>query len=262
MPTISISQLPDATTTSGADVYPLVQSGVTKKITFTNLFANAAGIPIDAGTSGTLPVARGGTGVTTATGTGSVVRATGPTITSAALVAPSLGVATAATINRVTITAPAAAATLTIANNKTFTVNNTITLAGTDGTTMTLPATDAVLARTDAAQTFVGTQTFSGAIVGSVQALSGAGAVNITTTTTKFSATATGDALTLADGVEGQVKTVVCVAQAAITDTGVLTPNNLANGTTITFAAVGDVCVLQFLGTEWWVMSLRGAVLA
>ncbi len=40
------------------------------------------------------------------------------------------------TINKLTITAPATAATLTIADNKTFTVNNTLTLQGTDSSTI------------------------------------------------------------------------------------------------------------------------------
>lgn len=257
MTTVAISQLPEATTTSGTDVYPLVQSSITKKITFTNLFANATGIPIIAGTTGTLSVARGGTGATTATGTGNVVLATSPT-----LVSPVLGDATATTINRVTFTAPVTAATLTIANSKTFTINNSLTLAGTDSTTMTFPSTSASIARTDAAQTFTGTQTFSGPIVGGAQALSGAGAVNITQLTTKFTSTATGNALTLADGVEGQIKVIVYVAEAAGADTGILTPTNLGAGTTITFNAIGDACILQFLGTDWWAVSLRGAVLA
>lgn len=64
------------------------------------------------------------------------------------------------TINKVTITTPATAATLTIANNKTFTVNNTITLAGTDAQTYTFPATSATIARTDTGQTFTGTNIF------------------------------------------------------------------------------------------------------
>jgi len=72
---------------------------------------------------------------------------------------PSTGVFT--TVNKVAITAPASTATLTIANNKTFTVNNSVSLTGTDGTTFTLPTTSATAARTDAAQTFTGRQTFS-----------------------------------------------------------------------------------------------------
>ncbi len=56
--------------------------------------------------------------------------------------------------------------TLTIANGKTFTVSNTLTLAGTDGTTMTFPATSATLARTDAANTFTGIQTVNAVVTG------------------------------------------------------------------------------------------------
>lgn len=257
MTTVAISQLPQATSTSGTDDYPLVQGGITKRITFTNLFANATGIPIIAGTTGTLSVARGGTGATAATGTGNVVLATSPTLTT-----PTIGVATATSVNNVAFTAPASLATLVLGSAKTFTVNHSLTLAGTDATTMTFPSTSATIARTDAAQTFTGTQTFSGPIVGGAQALSGAGAVNITQLTTKFTSTAAGNALTLADGVEGQIKVIVYVAEAAGGDTGILTPTNLGAGTTITFNAIGDACILQFLGTDWWAVSLRGAVLA
>jgi hypothetical protein len=262
MSTVAISQLPAAPTANPTDEIPIVQSGITKKITTALLFsttslANATGLPIIAGTTGTLSVARGGTGSTTSTGSGSVVLSSGPT-----LVAPVLGVATATSINKVDITAPATSATLTIANGKTLTANHSLTLAGTDSTTMTFPSTSATIARTDAAQTFTGNQTFNGAFIQGVQALSGPGAVNVTQPVTKFTSTAAGNALTLADGVEGQLKTIVYVAEAAGGDTGVLTPTNLGAGTTITFNAVGDACVLQFLGSDWWAISLRGAVLA
>lgn len=82
------------------------------------------------------------------TGSGAAARATSPT-----LVAPTLGAATATSINKVALTAPAAAATLTIANNKTLTVNNTITLAATDGITATFPATSIVVAGSTVALT-------------------------------------------------------------------------------------------------------------
>lgn len=222
---ITISNLPAASSSSGADEFVLVQSSLTKKITNTNLFTNA-------------------------------------TLTNPTMTTPTLGVAAATSVNKVAITAPATSATLTIADGKTLTANNTLTLAGTDSTTMTFPSTSASIARTDAAQTFSGTQTFSGAIVGSVQSLSGAGAVNLTTLTTAFTSTATGNALTLADGTVGQLKAVVYVAEAAGADTGVLTPTNFGNGTTITFNAVGDSVLLQFLGTDWWVVSLNGAAVA
>jgi hypothetical protein len=62
------------------------------------------------------------------TGTGVVVLANTPT-----LITPVLGVASATSINKVAITAPATSATLTIADGKTFTSSNTLTLTGTDG---------------------------------------------------------------------------------------------------------------------------------
>ena len=95
-----------------------------------------------------------------------------------------------------------------------------------------------------------------------VQSLSGPGAVNITSLATAFTSTATGNALTLADGAQGQLKTIIYVAEAAGGDTGVLTPANLGSATTITFNAVGDSVTLQFAGTDWWVVGFRGAVVA
>jgi hypothetical protein len=97
---------------------------------------------------------------------------------------------------------------------------------------------------------------------GAVQALSGPGAVNITSLATAFTSTAAGNALTLADGAQGQIKTVIYVAEAAGGDTGVLTPTNLGSATTITFNAVGDSVTLQFAGTDWWVVGFRGAAVA
>jgi hypothetical protein len=75
---------------------------------------------------------------------------------------PLVGVSTADPVfSKVALTNPATVATLTLADNKTFTVNNTLTMAGTDSTTMTFPTTSATIARTDAANTFTGVQTFS-----------------------------------------------------------------------------------------------------
>jgi hypothetical protein len=58
---------------------------------------NATGLPIDGGTTGTLPVARGGTGVTASTGTGNVVLSNSPT-----LVTPALGTPSSATLTNAT----------------------------------------------------------------------------------------------------------------------------------------------------------------
>jgi hypothetical protein len=99
--------------------------------------------------TGTLPVANGGTGATTSTGSGAVVLATSPT-----LVTPVLGVATATSVNKVAVTAPATSATLTIADGKTLTASNSLTLAGTDATTMTFPATSTTVAGLGIVQAF------------------------------------------------------------------------------------------------------------
>jgi hypothetical protein len=52
-----------------------------------------------------------------------------------------------AKVNKVTITQPATGSTLTIADGKTATVNNSLTLAGTDGTTQTFQASDTIVGR-------------------------------------------------------------------------------------------------------------------
>lgn len=96
-----------------------------------------------------------GTAITAVNGTGAVSLTTNPVF-----ITPTLGVATATSINKMAITAPATISTLAVADGKTLTSSNTLTLAGTDGTTETFPATSATIARTDAAQTFTGVQTF------------------------------------------------------------------------------------------------------
>jgi len=69
--------------------------------------------------------------LTDETGTGSAVFATSPT-----LVTPTLGVASATSVNKVTITAPATGSTLTIAEGKTLTASNTLTFTGTDASSV------------------------------------------------------------------------------------------------------------------------------
>lgn len=52
---------------------------------------------------------------------------------------PTLGVATATSVNKMAVTAPATSSTLAVADGKTLTASNTLTLAGTDSTTITFP---------------------------------------------------------------------------------------------------------------------------
>lgn len=286
MANAKISQLPAVTSAAGGDLAVAVASGTTSQITVDNLFknrtlvapalgtpasgnlSNCTDLPIVAGTTGTLSVARGGTGITAfgtgvatalgqnVTGSGGIALATSPTFTT-----PTLGVASATSVNKVAITAPATSATLTIADGKTATVNNSITFAGTDSTTMTFPGTSATIARTDAANSFTGNQTIGGAVITTPDTLSGPGAVSVTTTATAFTSTGTADALTLANGTAGQIKTVVYVAEAAGADTGVLTPATRIGYASITLNAVGDSVTLQYFSTGWAVLAVNGATI-
>lgn len=70
-------------------------------------------------------------GLSGVTGTGAFVGATSPVFTT-----PILGVATATTLNKVTLTQPATGSTLTIADGKTLTASNTLTFTGTDGSSV------------------------------------------------------------------------------------------------------------------------------
>lgn len=115
----------------------------TQSVAFT---VNAKGL-VTAASASTITPAVGsitglGTGVATAlaaavTGSGSIVLSTSPTLTT-----PSLGVATATTINALTLTALTTGFTVAggTTTSKTLTVSNTLTLAGTDASTLNIGA--------------------------------------------------------------------------------------------------------------------------
>jgi len=98
---------------------------------------------------------------------------TNKTLTSPTLTTPSLGVATATSINKVTITAPASSATLTIADGKTLTASNSLTFAGTDGTTMTFPGSSDTVVTLTATQTLTNKSLSAPVVIGDVLAHTG-----------------------------------------------------------------------------------------
>lgn len=155
------------------------------------------------------------------TGSGNVVLDNTPT-----LITPVLGVATATSINKVTITAPATSATLTIANGKTLTINNSIIFSGTDSTTITLPATSATMARTDAAQSFTGLQSFAASGI----ALLGSSTGKSTFTSANSSATN----YTLTFPAETDTVAVLATAQT-LTNKTIALGSNVVSGTLAQF---------------------------
>ena len=178
------------------------------KVTPNTTITQVTAVTVDQDSKATFAGALAVTGHTTfegvtstgATGTGKLVYDTSPT-----LVTPVLGVATATSINKMAITAPATSSTLAIADGKTFTASKTLTLTGTDSTTMTFPTTSATIARTDAAQTFTGAQTFSSTIGGATTIGVGAATPSASGAGITFPATqsASTDANTLDDYEEG-----------------------------------------------------------
>ena len=88
----------------------------------------------------------------------------------------------------------------------------------------------------------------------------GATALSLLTALSLFDSTAGAQTGTLADGTEGQLKTLKMTVDGG-TDM-VLTPANLHDGATLTFADVNDSMVLQFIGGTWLVISNNGVVIA
>lgn len=160
---------------TGTTAYGLIAAGTTATAAQQTLSAGATTDILVGGGASALPA------WTTATGSGAPVRATSP-----ALVTPALGVATATSING------------------NFFTTGSSTYTGTAAQTYTFPTTTAIIARTDAANTFTGTQTFSNAInYGGVllsAAVTGTGNMVLSASPTFSGTPIMGTALTVSNG--------------------------------------------------------------
>ena len=100
---------------------------------------------------------------------------------------------------------------------------------------------------------------FGPAVVGGVQSLSGAGAVDITNMVTSLTTTGASQALTLADGAAGQLKVITHTVDGG---SAVLTPTTKIGFSTITFTAVGDTATLVYTSAGWAIIGSRGVTIA
>ncbi len=99
----------------------------------------------------------------------------------------------------------------------------------------------------------------TGDIFATNQALSGAGAVNVTDMLTSLTTTGAAQALTLANGTAGQIKIISHVIDGG---SAVLTPTTKIGFTTITFTNVGDSATLVYTTAGWAIIGISGAVAA
>jgi hypothetical protein len=127
------------------------------------------------------------------TGSGALVFANTPT-----LVTPVLGVASATSINKVALTAPASSATLTIADGKTLTASNTLTFTGTDASSVAFGTGGTVTYTANKLSVFAATT--SAELAGVISDETGSGALvfaNTPTLVTPALGSATADELTV-----------------------------------------------------------------
>ena len=103
-----------------------------------------------------------------------------------------------------------------------------------------------------------GTLTSQGNIFG-VQTLTGSGStgvISLTETVTLLITTGGSQAFSLADGVEGQIKIISMKTDGG---SGIVTPANFVNGTTITFDDVEDTVTLLYQSTGWVALARQNA---
>ena len=83
---------------------------------------------------------------------------------------------------------------------------------------------------------------------------SSATAIDVTSAVTEVNATSATHAGALADGVAGQIKMILNTSTSG-TNNVVITPSNVAGGTTITLDAPGESAVCIFKASKWYVIG-------
>ena len=86
-------------------------------------------------------------------------------------------------------------------------------------------------------------------------------AINITTPVTEVNATSAAAPCTLADGANGQIKTIINVSTSG-TNAITITPSNLRGYSTITLNAPGETVTCIFKNSNWNVLAGNGYALA
>ena len=89
----------------------------------------------------------------------------------------------------------------------------------------------------------------------SVQNITGAGAISLTTGVTLITTTGA-DAYTFADGVEGQIKIISMKVDGG---DAIVTPDNLVGYTSVTLNNVKDNFTLLYQSTGWVITALQAA---
>ena len=194
------------------------------------------------------------------TGSGALVFATSPT-----LVTPALGVATATSVNKVALTAPATSATLTLAEGSTLATSGAFstTLTATGTTTLTLPTSGTVATTGNKLSAFAATT--SAELAGVISDETGTGALvfaNTPTLVTPNIGAATGTSLVLSGDltVNGTTTTInsttLSVDDKNIELGSVATPSDAtADGGGITLKGATDKTINWVDATDAWTSS-------